>query len=66
MLLPMLPDSRIKLYLQIYLYQKIGDENMMEEIDRLMEMTDSEENTTEEDRCLMELYRLLSEQYFAC
>ena len=63
MLLPMLSDSRIKLYLQVYLYQEIGDESMMEEIDRLMEMTDSEEDT-EEYRCLMELYRQMSEQCF--
>ena len=55
LLLPILPDSRTKLYLQVYLYQEIGDESMMEEIDRLMEMTYSEEDT-EEDRCLMNFY----------
>ena len=63
MLLPMLPDSRLKLHLLVYLYQEIGDENMMEEIDRLMEMTDLEEDT-KEDRCLMELYKQMSEQCF--
>ena len=65
MLLPMLPDSRVKRYLQVYLYQEIGDESLMEDIDRMMVMADSEENTTEKDRCFMELYKQMNEQYFA-
>ena len=65
MLLPNLPDSRVKLYLQVYLYHEIGDDIIHEEIDRLMEMIETGDDKTEEDRCLMELYRQMSEQDFA-
>ena len=62
MLLPTLPDSRVKLHLLVYLYQETGYEIIQEEMDRLMEMIETKENTTEEYRCLMELYRQMSEQ----
>ena len=59
MLLPILPDSRVKLHLLIYLCVETEDDNMMEEIERMMIMP-----KTEEDRYFMELYRQMSEQYF--
>ena len=64
MLIPMLSDNSVKLHLLVYLYQESGDDREREEIERLMAMI--EIGDLEEDRCLMNLYELMSEQYFAC
>lgn len=63
-LLPFLPEDKQKTHLLVYLYMETGDEKVQDKIESMMaEWEEGKQQLTQEDKFLMEVYKLMSEQY---